>query len=47
MKQIKKKGLKKIKEKNEELINIFGAANKASKNKKNILYWGIIQSIVL
>ena len=32
------KGLKNIKDKNEELINIFSATNKASKNKKNILY---------
>ena len=28
------KGLKNIKDKNEELINIFSATNKASKNKK-------------
>ena len=31
------KGLKNIKDKNEELINIFSATNKASNNKKKIL----------
>ena len=30
------KGLKNIKDKNEELINIFSTTNKASKNKANI-----------
>ena len=33
-KEVILKGLKNIKDKNEELINIFSATNKASKNKK-------------